>query len=100
MPDLRARLVTMRLHRVVAVGLSLIVMQIGTQSTSSGATLPSAKKYSNCTALNKDYPGGVANSAKAKNKGGKTKLKPKVSAALYKANSTKDRDGDGIACEK
>jgi len=80
--------------------LSIVVMQIGTHSASSGATLSGAKKYANCTALNKDYPGGVANSAKTKNKGGKTKLKPKVSAALYKANSTKDRDGDGIACEK
>ncbi|WP_249435791.1 excalibur calcium-binding domain-containing protein [Paenibacillus sp. Marseille-Q4541] len=60
----------------------------------------SAKKYKNCTELNKVYKGGVAKSSSVKNKGGKTKYKPHVSAALYKANSSKDRDNDGIACEK
>jgi hypothetical protein len=58
------------------------------------------KKYANCTALNKDFPGGVAKSSKVKNKGGKTKKSPKVSAALYNANIKMDRDKDGIACEK
>ena len=64
-------------------------------SVSSGA-----KKYANCTALNKDFPGGVAKSSKVKNKGGKTKKSPKVSAALYNANIKMDRDKDGISCEK
>ncbi|OWR27205.1 calcium-binding protein [Saccharibacillus sp. O23] len=59
-----------------------------------------AKKYKNCTELNKDYKGGVAKSADIKNKGGKTKHKPFVSAELYEANKTKDRDKDFIACEK
>ena len=54
----------------------------------------------NCTELNKVYPGGVAKSKSVKNKGGATKKKPIVSAALYSENKTKDRDGDGIACEK
>lgn len=59
-----------------------------------------AKKYSNCAAVNKDYPGGVAKDSKVKNKGGKTKFKPTVSAELYKLNASKDRDKDGIACER
>ena len=59
-----------------------------------------AKTYKNCTELNKVYKGGVAKSSKVKNKGGKTKYKPKVSAELYKANKSKDRDKDGIACER
>ena len=59
-----------------------------------------AKKYKNCTALNKVYKGGVAKSKSVKNKGGKTKYKPHVSKALYTANKSKDRDKDGIACEK
>lgn len=59
-----------------------------------------AKEYKNCTELNKDYKGGVAKSASIKNKGGKTKHKPFVSAELYEANKTKDRDKDFIACEK
>jgi len=58
------------------------------------------KTYKNCAELNKDYPGGVAQSSKAKNKGGKTKYKPYVSKALYDANKKSDRDKDLIACER
>lgn len=56
--------------------------------------------YKNCKELNKIYPGGVAKDAKVKNKGGKTKLKPFVSAELYAKNNKSDRDKDGIACER
>lgn len=57
-------------------------------------------KYANCKALNKVYSGGVAKSSTVKNKGGKTKYKPFVSKAIYNANISKDRDKDGIACER
>lgn len=57
-------------------------------------------KFKNCTELNKVYAGGVAKDAKVKNKGGKTKYKPHVSAEIYKAHSKMDRDKDGIACER
>ncbi|MFJ8259567.1 excalibur calcium-binding domain-containing protein [Peribacillus asahii] len=56
--------------------------------------------FKNCTAMNKTYKGGVAKSSKIKNKGGKTKYKPLVSKAIYDANKSKDRDKDGIACER
>ena len=59
----------------------------------------SVKVYKNCTKLNKVYPGGVALPG-AINKGGTTKLAPKVSKKLYDANKKSDRDNDGIACEK
>ncbi|MEH7347220.1 excalibur calcium-binding domain-containing protein [Bacillus sp. JJ1532] len=58
------------------------------------------KKYKNCTELNADYKGGVAESSSVKNKGGKTKYKPHVSKELYQANTKLDRDKDKIACEK
>ena len=58
-----------------------------------------AKKFKNCTALNKVYPGGVALPG-AENKGGVTKKTPKYDKALYTANKKSDRDRDGIACEK
>jgi len=58
------------------------------------------KKYANCKELNKDYKGGVAKSSSVKNKGGKTNYKPHVSKDLYEANKGKDRDKDGIACER
>jgi hypothetical protein len=57
------------------------------------------KKFSNCAALNKVYPGGVAKSAKWVNKGGEIKNKPTANAKVYGENSGKDRDKDGIACE-
>jgi hypothetical protein len=66
------------------------------------STYPSfavAKKFKNCTELNKVYPGGVAKPG-AVNKGGATKKQPTIDAALYKANIKSDRDKDGIACEK
>ena len=58
-----------------------------------------AKVFKNCTELNMKYPGGVALPG-AVNKGGATKLEPKYSKKLYKANKKSDRDKDGIACEK
>jgi hypothetical protein len=58
-----------------------------------------AKKFKNCTELNKVYPGGVALPG-AVNTGGVTKKKPKYDKALYTANKSSDRDKDGIACEK
>ena len=58
-----------------------------------------AKKFKNCTELNKIYPGGVALPG-AVNAGGVTKKDPKYDKALYTANKKSDRDGDGIACEK
>jgi hypothetical protein len=64
-------------------------------STSNAA----AKKFKNCTELNKVYPGGVALPG-AINAGGATKKEPKYDKALYTANKSSDRDGDGIACEK
>ena len=58
-----------------------------------------AKKFKNCTELNKVYPGGVALPG-AVNTGGATKKEPKYDKALYTANKSSDRDKDGIACEK
>ena len=63
------------------------------------STYAAAKKFKNCTELNKVYPGGVAKPG-AVNKGGATKRQPTINAALYKANIKSDRDKDGIACEK
>jgi len=67
----------------------------GYSSTANAA----AKKFKNCTELNKVYPGGVALPG-AVNAGGATKKEPKYDKALYAANKSSDRDKDGIACEK
>ena len=69
-------------------------------SGAHAATAVVEKKFANCTELNRTYPGGVSKSSKAVNQGGKTKKKPTVNAKVYAENSSKDRDRDGIACEK
>ena len=63
------------------------------------STYAAAKKFKNCTELNRVYPGGVALPG-AVNAGGATKKEPKYDKALYTANKSSDRDKDGIACEK
>lgn len=84
----------------VATLFALVGMLMATNTSPSQATQNvMEKKFSNCAALNKVYPGGVAKSAKWKNKGGEIKNKPTVNAKVYNENSGKDRDKDGIACE-
>lgn len=82
--------------RVVSkVVFGVLILLIGLSSPANAAP----KKFKNCTALNKVYPGGVALPG-AINAGGVTKKEPTYDAALYKANKGSDRDKDGIACEK
>ena len=83
------------------ISLTLVVPILLFSSTPSlGAPSMSQAKFANCTELNKVYPGGVAKNSKVRNKGGKTKVVPSVKPAIYKKNASKDRDKDGIACEK
>ena len=79
-----------------ALSVLLVVVVAVAPSTEAYAA---AKKFKNCTELNKVYPGGVALPG-AVNTGGITKKEPKYDKALYAANKSSDRDKDGIACEK
>lgn len=87
----------MKRFSVIILSASLI---LGVSTTAPTETEAAAKKFSNCTELNKTYKGGVAKAANIKNKGGKTKFTPFVSKEIYEANIKSDRDKDGIACEK
>ena len=80
----------------ILIGLVLVISLIFPTTSSVNAA---AKKFKNCTELNKVYPGGVALPG-AINAGGITKKEPKYNKALYNVNKKSDRDGDGIACEK
>lgn len=82
------------MRKLIAVTICLGLLT-AFPSTSNAA----AKKFKNCTELNKVYPGGVALPG-AVNAGGATKQEPKYDKALYTANKSLDRDKDGIACEK
>ena len=60
-----------------------------------------ALKYGNCTELVQDYPHGVAQSVAAANKVvAKGYGMPEVNKKLYVANKGKDRNKDGVACER
>ena len=82
------------MKKIIAITICLGLLT-AFPATSSAA----AKKFKNCTELNKVYPGGVALPG-AVNAGGATKKEPKYDKALYAANKSSDRDKDGIACEK
>ena len=82
-----------KLLRATIAGIALFTLSVAPSKTVDAAP----KKFKNCTELNKTYKGGVA---KTKTTGGKTKYKPYVSATLYEANKSKDRDKDFIACER
>ncbi|MBW9205738.1 excalibur calcium-binding domain-containing protein [Mumia sp. zg.B17] len=55
------------------------------------------KAYSRCSALAKDYPRGVARSASAARKHSDG---AEVFARVYRLNAKRDRDKDGVACER
>lgn len=81
-------------HMLVATVASTLLF--GTTAPSDAA----AKKFKNCTAMNKVYPHGVGRKG-ARDKTNDTPVTNfKVSNSLYSANKGSDRDGDGIACEK
>lgn len=82
---------------IVGVVTTLLLAPLATPANAFPQVLD--KKFSNCAALNKVYPGGVAKSKNWVNKGGKIKNKPAVNAKVYAENKSKDRDKDGIACE-
>lgn len=84
----------------VSLALSTFILMIGLTTTPTDSVDAAAKRFKNCTEMNKVYKGGVAKSKTTKNKGGKTRYKPYVNKALYDANQSKDRDKDGIACER
>ncbi len=83
-----------------AIFFPIVLILALSSGAAQAAPVVIEKKFANCTALNKVYPGGVSKSAKAVNKGGKTKQTPTVNLRVYNENKTKDRDGDGIACER
>lgn len=82
---------------ILSLGLIIGLTTVAPDSTEAKIKIIN---YKNCKELNKVHKGGVAKSSKIKNKGGKTKFKPVVSKQLYEVNKGKDRDKDGIACER
>lgn len=78
----------------------LAVASISLNTTAATALPSGAKAFQNCAAVQKVYPHGIAKSAATARTATGLKGAPKISATLYAANKSKDRDGDGVACEK
>jgi len=90
-----------KMKRILAAALSFtLIAGASFAHTDTAEAKTKIKAYPNCKALNKDYKGGVAKSKTTKNKGGKTHYKPYASKDLYNKNKGRDRDKDGIACER
>jgi len=85
----------------IVLGITIVALSFGiTASSVSAEPRVHHVKFSNCSALNKVYPGGVAKSRSSRNRGGDTHYTPTVNSKVYSENSGKDRDHDGIACER
>ncbi|CAB4943689.1 unannotated protein [freshwater metagenome] len=83
----------MRTRRFIPLLLIAIVPAV-----SADAATP--KKYKNCAALNRVYPHGVGKPRAHDKASGDRVTNFRVSRTVYNANKGKDRDHDGIACEK
>ena len=80
------------------VAVFFIALLVGLPIVAGDAA--AARKFKNCAALNRVYPHGVGKPG-ARDKTRETPVTNfKVSRDLYAAFEGKDRDGDGIACEK
>ena len=78
---------------VRAIALALVVTVMCVPSATA------AKIFKNCKAVNKVHEHGIAKNAKRASSATGLTGRPFVSAALYAANESKDRDHDGVACE-
>jgi hypothetical protein len=81
---------------------SLAALSLIGVAAPAAAAPPKPRKFTNCAALNEVYPHGVAKKGARDKVTGKTKPVTafKTNTASYTVNKGRDRDKDGIACEK
>lgn len=87
----------MRKLTLIIAGASLA---LGPIAVAASAEAVPVKAYKNCTQLNKAYKHGVGKPGARDKTSGTPVTNFKRSAAIYKQNKGRDRDKDGIACEK
>jgi Excalibur calcium-binding domain len=87
------------MKRSISGAAIILFLAMTTETTAVAAKAPAAPKFKTCAALNAVYPNGVGRTGAVD----KTKQEPvttfTVDDAVYKANTARDRDKDGIACE-
>ena len=83
---------------------SVVATQTGDAGGAVAGSTEGVTVFENCAALNAAYPGGVAQGADSVNlvSGAPraTRFALTVDQALYAANASRDRDKDGVACER
>ena len=89
-------------RRSTALSLAFLLSLSVGAATASSADAATVKKYPNCAALNKVYKHGVARKGARDKVRGSTKPVTNftVNTAVYNANTARDGDKDGVACEK
>jgi hypothetical protein len=90
----------MAVKRVLALVAAAAILVASHASAAVSSTAAASKKYPNCTALNKRYPHGVGRVGARDKTSGTPVTNFKRSSRLYRENIGRDRDKDGIACEK
>ena len=78
-----------------SIGISVLLIALMAIAQPADAN----QKFKSCLELRKKYAYGISLSSKSINKGPGPIEKPRVSAAIYRANKSKDTDKDGIVCE-
>jgi hypothetical protein len=88
------------IKKVVIVGATSIAL-LGVQGMHP-ADASAHRVFSNCTQLNKTYKHGVGRSGAHDHVSGSTKPVTNFTrnTTVYRQNKARDRDKDGIACEK
>ena len=79
-----------------------LILGSSSVALSAGASQAKVQKFANCAALNKVYPHGVGKAGAHDHVRGNTKPVTNftVNTAVYNANTARDRDKDGVACER
>jgi uncharacterized membrane protein len=90
------------INKLVRGALIAALLASGSVAVASPADAAAVTKYKNCTALNKKYKHGVGKKGAKDKVSGSTKPVTNftVNTKVYNANKGRDRDKDGIACEK
>ncbi len=88
------------MFRKIVIATCTAVLGVGMVAATSAPAEAAAKKYSNCKQLNKDYKHGVGRPGAKDKTSGTPVTTFKRSKAIYNKNTGRDRDKDGIACEK
>jgi hypothetical protein len=98
----RSVLATLAVAALIAMPTAASAASTPSRLSHASSVLTAPVKYANCAALNAVYRHGVAHKGAVDHVSGRTYPVTNftVNTAVYNANTGRDRDKDGIACEK